>query len=186
MWSSVGRAEESTPDWLTWDEAKREHGYWGRYGYRIWDHSTTPPTDVTDADPDAVTERTLWDCQWHSFGGFQTRPAMNGPADTTIEWNFGCELRNVIGQVESATEPTFAEFAAAVKDVTGVEIPQPEEPQWWTWDMTMQGLPAYWRKAETTSGAQVNRCFVTVWGTRDTIDAKRDRLLAAAREAGKP
>lgn len=138
-----------------------------------------------EPEPDAEAEKRWWACFWDRKSGYQSKyPDRWGKERIAVEFAGG-DLWQAQGIIHSATEPTFAEFAAAVKDATGVEIPVPEEPHWWV----IADVPdANWVKAKKP---EVNEdCVVIrmspplayVYG----VESERDALLAAAREAGKP
>ena len=189
VWRTAEEALSSGAYYGDWDDAKKEWLVaYPDFNYRIFDHSTNPPTDVTDADPDAEPDKRWWQCYWDYRNGYEPHE-FDGeltPAWADITY---CDKKITVARanIHSATEPTFAEFAAAVKDVTGVEIPQPEEPTYWHWRR------AQWSEDENADGAigvvldSYGLCDgAWVYGTTADRDAKRDALLAAAREAGKP
>lgn len=190
VWIRIDTASKTGPEFYTWADAKESCMSWNSRDpdsrHRIFDHSTVPPTDVTDADPDA--EKRWWYCRWDNSGLFTCTATWSAQVDAFATWEDG-DLLNAAVNIHSATEPTFESFAAAVKDVAGVEIPQPEEPTWWCWN---EG------KGQWFSDHEPDPPFVPVFvnilgqrvliihGTTETRDAKRDRLLAAILEAGRP
>lgn len=134
-------------------------------------------------------EKRWWECIWSPPQGVSILGPTVFPKYTEITWSIEGELAGIEACVQSVDKPTFAEFTAAVKDATGVEIPEPEEeePRWWCWDASIRaGSPRpHWREA-CSRHPQTGGYYTVIYGTTADRDAKRDLLLEAARKAGKP
>lgn len=111
VWITQDQAIRYGPETATWREAAESRG--NEPEFFIWDHSTTPPTDVTDADPEAVKR---WRCIWNAMAGtYTTAPTNSENYSATADWGVNNKLEIVIHIITSPTAPTFAEFRAAVK-----------------------------------------------------------------------
>ena len=57
-WPHAEMAKDMYPEFERWDDAKQEAVAMNKldreYQVHVWDYSTTPPTDVTDANPEEV------------------------------------------------------------------------------------------------------------------------------------
>jgi len=168
--------------YATWEAANSE-----RTGdMRIWDHSTTPPTDVTDADPDAKPEMVWWWMEWDAKIGF--KPGLSGVQDkprTYIGLTLDCGIINgasVKKQFPTGYTPTIHDLNEALKPYN-VQVPVPDEAKRWCWDRTYDR----WQEAaEQKQSAAINDWYVWVWGTEADRDEKRDALIEAATKAGQP
>ena len=195
VWDQECVITQKHADHVEWHGANRErqalNAGQSDYDYRIYDHSTNPPTDVTDADPEAVTEpEERWWCEWSPTKGFKAEVAYASTAGGYYEWERDGSASLVNAAITSTTEPTYTEFAEAVKAATGVTLPveEVEEPQWW-WCVIDD--PDCWHVASNQTGPwpyfRLDPFYrdCRVYGTTADRDAKRDALLAAVRAAGK-
>ena len=127
-------------------------------------------------------EKKWWISTWGKGDGYSSRTTSLpvGESWVSTEYVNGL-LGKAVAAIHSATEPTLSEFAAAVKEATGVEIPVPEEeqPKWWLWNKKLGWKPASNHYPWVSDGA------VNLYGTVSDRDSKRDALLEAARKAGK-
>jgi hypothetical protein len=185
--------------YATWEAANSE-----RTGdMRIWDHSTTPPTDVTDADPDAKpdaeSEMVNWAMAWQIEDGFHSWASPQWESfDVDVRELTTCTYRNgdlryakVSRRFPAGHTPTIHDLNEALKPYN-VQVPVPEEPQWW---MCCGYRNEGWDKWTTSEAVEpkggiiwfglggLNQC--RVWGTTADRDEKRDTLIEAALKAGK-
>lgn len=179
VWNKVKSAIAVGPEYRTWPAAKQEVDAWrqdGCHGWRIWDHATTPPTDVTDADPEAEDNGTITTTWWAVGDRF------NGPND--MYWE---ESR------EAAVASTFAygrgDSRAYKVDVTATVISdpsaEPEQPRWWYWDKE-QGWVFSFESEPRIEIEKDKLKSAVVYGTSETRGKKVDDMFDAMMEAGKP
>lgn len=170
----------------TWASAK---GHWdsvGYSGFRIYDFSSTPPTDVTDADPDAAPEMVWMAMRWEIRKWFGAWRSFDISESTTATWSGG-ELvyANAVRQFPVGYTPTIHDLNNALKPYN-ISVSVPEEPQWHIWDRRGDGK---WEKDVADDyprfGAAVTPYYCRVWGTVADRREKRDLLLEAAEKAGK-
>ena len=168
--------------YATWEAANSE-----RTGdMRIWDHSTTPPTDVTDADPDAESEMVNWAMAWQIEDGFHRWESF----DVDVRELTTCTYRNGDLRYAKASRRFPAGYTPTIHDLNEALKPYnvqvPEEPQWHTWVRVYgrwsASAPHY---NGVSPSAVLDEDCVIVWGTSTDRDDKRDALLEAAQKAGK-
>lgn len=130
--------------------------------------------------PTEKNEAWTWWCDW-SRGVFSAIASDVSSAGPACNWDSDNALTYAVAPITSATTPTLADLAAAMKERTGIEIPMPEEEpeRWWRW-----GKDDGWGW-ELGEGAIAGDDWCRVWATTATRNAKRDELMAAQKAAGK-
>jgi hypothetical protein len=103
--------------------------------FHIWDYSTTPPTDVTDADPDAKpdaeSEMVNWAMAWQVEDGFHRWESF----DVDVRELTTCTYRNGDLRYAKASRRFPAGYTPTIHDLNealkpyNVQVPVPEEPQ---------------------------------------------------------
>ena len=182
----------SVPKYKLWRDAKVEtkKNASSPLKFHIWDYSTTPPTDVTDADPDAKpdaeSEMVNWAMAWQVEDGFHRWESF----DVDVRELTTCTYRNgdlryakVSRRFPAGYTPTIHDLNEALKPYN---VQVPEEPQWHTWVRVYgrwsASAPHY---NGVSPSAVLDEDCVIVWGTSTDRDDKRDALLEAAQKAGK-
>lgn len=129
VWPAQGLAKINGPDHSTWTAAREEYNKRKNTGleiWNIWDHSTNPPTDVTDADPEAEPEMVWW---WMESDGYIKRSIGSKPY-IRIEYEHDTINAIVRKQFPIGHTPTIHDLNEALKPYN-VQVPVPEEPKWW-------------------------------------------------------
>lgn len=171
VWGAQDQASRWSPDHINWNDANRALQAVGA-DWRIWDHATTPPTDVTDADPEKKPE------PWVRYVKHGSTP--RGAAF-------------FVGYGSSSVSDTPPADGSPYYRVTVERIdPEPEQPKLWVWDVrdaewSVHADSAHPPYAEvTTCGPNGTVVNLYVTATTKTRDALRDEALSwAARAAGK-
>lgn len=145
---------------------------------------------ITNADPEAVAE-SAWSCRWDIDKGFGAEDTgMVNPMRTiTVSAHPKDGILAAWGEVLSATAPTYAEFAEAVKAATGVQLPAEEEPRWWQftqgngWSNSGPIYSGPWVRL----GSDMSLISANVLATLSTRDSILDEMVQAVQKAaGKP
>jgi hypothetical protein len=125
----------SVPKYRMWQDAKVEirKNASSPLKFHIWDYSTTPPTDVTDADPDAKPEMVNWTMAWQIEDGFHRWESFDVDVRelaTSTYRNGDLRYAKASRRFPAGHTPTIHDLNEALKPYN-VQVPVPEEPRWW-------------------------------------------------------
>lgn len=159
--------------------------------FHIWDYSTTPPTDVTDADPDAKPdaepEMVNWLMAWRIEDGFRRWESFDVDVrelTTSTYRNGDLRYAKASRRFPAGYTPTIHDLKEAMKPYN-VQVPVPEEPQWHRWDRITHEWGSRFLYTTNPAYGIVDPEAVWIFGTTSDRDEKRDAFLEAAQKAGK-